>query len=474
MIWREYGEKLKNSKFFCGLKEGLRSDFFPFITAAVLLVFYYAGLDLVNIWYIAICGILVLLLLEDITPIITLFLFMNVMISRQHSPSFYSGSSNYLFQPAVFTQIIVLVSLFVAAIFYRVALSVKRGTFRTTPTFYGLCAFAAALLVNGLFMRGYSPVNLFYGLLLAFSFLGIFVLCCGNIKFDAQTFERLACSFLALGCLLLIELTVAYATTDGLIVDGEIKRELLVFGWGIWNTMGSLFCLCIPSALFLAGKRRHGWAFTLVAIVLLFGAIFSMSRQAMLSAAVVFVCGAVALIIKGNYRTVNIIIFAAVAAVSIIYVAVEWEYFATLFSWVARSFAGGNGRLERWYAALDYFKSYPVFGAGFFGVSEVSPEIAGPGVIPWMVHNTVLQLMGACGAVGLITYAVHRTQTVISYIKNVTYERTYIALTILALLIVSLLDNHLFYILPTLVYGMLTAVLVQSENLVTLKRGKNA
>jgi hypothetical protein len=82
-----------------------------------------------------------------------------------------------------------------------------------------------------------------------------------------------------------------------------------------------------------------------------------------------------------------------------------------------------------------------------------------------MYHDTLLQFLGACGAVGLFAYGVHRSQTVISYVKNITVERTYIALTILALLLVSLFDNHLFYIFPTLTYSMIVAVMVNSEKL---------
>ena len=63
-----------------------------------------------------------------------------------------------------------------------------------------------------------------------------------------------------------------------------------------------------------------------------------------------------------------------------------------------------------------------------------------------------------------IAYLVHRALTVISYFRKITLERTFIALTILSLLIVSLLDNHVFNIFPTMIYTYLISVLVKSED----------
>ena len=72
--------------------------------------------------------------------------------------------------------------------------------------------------------------------------------------------------------------------------------------------------------------------------------------------------------------------------------------------------------------------------------------------------NGSLRNYRACG------YLVHRAQTVISFCKNVTLERTFIALTILPILILSLLDCHIFLIFPTVVYACLLAVFDKSQD----------
>ncbi len=118
----------------------------------------------------------------------------------------------------------------------------------------------------------------------------------------------------------------------------------------------------------------------------------------------------------------------------------------------------GSGRWSIWQEALYYFESSPVFGAGFF-VQFSHWKDTGNGFLPHLCHNTVLQIMCSCGVLGIIAYAAHRIQTIICFFKNVTPERTFIAITVLGMLILSLLDTHLFNILPTLLYSFFMAVL---------------
>ena len=70
---------------------------------------------------------------------------------------------------------------------------------------------------------------------------------------------------------------------------------------------------------------------------------------------------------------------------------------------------------------------------------------------------------------GFGAYAVHRIQTVLSFFRNVTHDRVFIAFTIGGLILVSLLDNHIFYLFPTIIYSMLLGVLVLSEKKVEVK-----
>ncbi|MGN0818569.1 MAG: O-antigen ligase family protein, partial [Candidatus Coproplasma sp.] len=436
----------------------------PFITAVVVVGCYYLAWDMVTIWYMALCGIAVLLLLKDVTPLISLFLFMNIMISWKNSPSEVAGNSDYYFQPTVLVQLGILIGAYAAVAIFKVILSIKNKQLKPTPTLWGLCAFALAMILNGIFSQAYNAMNAVYGLFMAFFFLVIFALGSGNIKVEKSTFEKIAWAFIALSLCLILELMVAYLTYDGLFVDGRVDRVKLMFGWGVYNTMGMLLTISLPSAAYLAIRHKYGWIFTAYLMVLLACAYLTLSRQAILCGSVVFFLCVIAIFVKGKNEVAHGGIMLAGMIVAIILTKQYSDVINQTLESLSDNFFSGSGRIDLYKLGFSYFMEKPLFGVGFYVPVEQDPGFTGLDIIPRMYHNTVIQLLATGGVVAFATYVIHRAHTVISYAKNPTFERTYVALTIAALLMLNLLDNHLFYILPTLVYSMLVAVLVNSEN----------
>lgn len=470
---KEKFSKIKNNGFVQAWKEILVSRCFPFITAAISLFCYYLGLDIVFIYYIGIVGIMILLFLDDISPFVTLLLFMCILISRENSPSNLSTSSNYYFSPAILTQIFIVIGALSTALIYRIILTCIRRQFSISAIFWGLCAFAVVLLCNGLFSQNYTTKNLVYGLVMALCFLGIFTALKDNLSMTDEAFERIALSFFALSIVLIFELLVAYFTVDGLYVDGNFNREKLTFGWGMWNTMGMMLLICLPSVLYLAGKYKYGFIFTLFSIVLFVTIWMSCSRQSMLASLVLYPVCLIVLLVKGNNRFANICLvvcsFVAILILLLISRDTILKYFKDLISKiVVNGELSGNGRMKLWEGGIKNFKSAPFLGIGFY--ANLYTEFldgflgfSGMSLIPNMCHNTFIQLLSACGIIGLLTYLIHRVQTIISFFKNINFNRTFIALTIVALVGVSLIDNHIFNIFPTIIYSCLIAILVASE-----------
>ena len=443
------------------------SAYFPFLTVAITLVCYYLSQDMVIIWYMALCGTLILLFLKDTSPLITLFLFMNIMISMQNTPTLAGGNqpSDYYFQPHILAQIGVAIGLFAGAGVFRMIAAVRSGRFRCTPTFFGLCLFAVGIMLNGLFSEGYTPMNAVYGFFMAFLFLGVFVICSGSIEVNGCTFERIALSFIALSVCLIIELAVAYLTYDNLwLEDGGINRTALYFGWGMYNTMGMLLTISMPSAAYLAYKYKHGYLFTVYLIIIEGFTLLSMSRQAMLIGTLIFIICAVWILIKCPRKLIHggIFFVAAIAGVGVL--IVKKEIIGEVVDMLTNNFLSGSGRDSLYAQAWNVFKENPIFGNGFYNDLANDPGFIGLPIMPDMYHNTIFELLAVGGLVAFVPYVVHRTQTVISFVKNPSSNRFFVGLTIGALLLLSLLDNHIFYILPTLVYSFMTAVLINSES----------
>ena len=423
---------------------------------------YYLGWDVVLFYYIAIAGIGILLILEDATPFISLLLFMGISISHKQAYANTEGLTYYQ-RPEIYIQFGALIGLLITVAIYRLIKNIVYKRFKITPIFFGMCGFALILMTNGIFSKDYTPTNLFYGFILASCILGIYSFLKDNIKLDSEGFERIAFSFVAFSVVLLIELIVAYFTTEGLFENGTIVRSRLVFGWGVYTIYGVMLTMCIPGAVYLAGIKKYGFVYTLYSFILFIALFLSCCRQAMVFGSIIYLICIAILFIKGKNRFANtcVLTFASVAGIILIgaYHETVFKFFKVIFdNFIVDGELNGSGRVQLWREAIANFKKYPIMGSGFYYSGKPTS-----GFMPKMYHNTILQLLSCSGIVGLIVYLAHRTQTVISFCKKITVERCFIVLTILSILLLSLLDNHIFNIFPTITYSALIAVLDKSE-----------
>lgn len=459
-------EKAKENKFLKILKSLLSSKFFPLCLIPVSLLCYYLSLDMVMIYIIGILGTLIFILLDDTSPLAGILLFMAIFVSEKNSPFIWTNS-HYYYETANLVQIFIMIALFSSSAIYRAVLNIVKKKFRTGSVFFSLCAFAVALMLNGVSGKGYTPQNLLYGLIMALSFCGVFCALKDDIFKSSESFLRIAYGFLAFGITITVELVVKYVATENIISNGTIDRELLTFGWGIWNTIGMYFVLCIPFVVYLAGKEKFGYIFLVFSAVLFAAAVMSCSRQSIGGALLVYPLSLILMFIKGRNRIINAAVLAGLAVAFVIFVACYdkhlFGYFISLFKKImVNGEFSGNGRMKIWRDALSNFKSSPVFGAGFYADSSAA-HFSGLNFVPTMAHNTVMQLLSSCGIIGLIVYSAHRVTTCISYFRNITVERTYLAIALIGFLVISLFDNHVFNIFPTIIYSALIAFLVGSE-----------
>lgn len=445
---------------------------FPVFAAALILVLYYLNLDLFSYWCICVCGVAILVTCDDATPFLFLLLFLNLPISVKNTPSIYNPHpTDYYMRTANVAQLITIASVLIAGLLVRTAISVVKRRFKVTPILWGLIAVAAAFVLNGVLSSNYKPINLMYGCAVAAIYLGIFAFCCGNINIDGKTFQKIAGYFLTLFVVLSIELGIRYLT-GGEIIDAEgVKhRGVLFFGWGTYNNMGVLIVMSIPAWFYFAHKyAKYGWAFLLGGAANLLVAYFTNSRQAELMGTIVFAVCCIwdVIAVKDKKRRItHLIIYGAVLLIGIIVCCVYREKLLRFVSSILAGTETGSGRLPLWNEGFyGNFLHHPVFGTGFYGgdIGQWDKGGSGLDMIPRFYHNTVIQLLASCGIVGLLAFAFHRVQTVISLFKNLNSDRIFIALTMCGIMLCGLLDVHMFSPFSALIYAMLVPVLALSE-----------
>lgn len=472
---REFAEKYSGNKYVAFMDAFFHSPYFSAITAVVVTLGAVFGLELLTAWYMCLCGLAVTLCCKDVSPIFCLFIFMNVMISRAHSPSVHVQSQyiedpDYLLSPAVLSQLIICAALLVVGMAYRIVFSIIERRFKFNAIFFSLAAFCVAMCFNGIFSTGYYYMNIVYALGLGAILMVSYMFLAGNVHLKMREYKGVAYSLVALCASLLVQLIVAYFECN-VIHDGYIDRSVLHYGWGTYNYFGLMICLCVPAWFYLATKYKYGYLFLLGAAANIIIALFGMSRQGILVCAVIAVACTVWYMIVGGKRdriAGGALIGACLIALGI-FAAVRWDWLKEFFVRLGDSFETGSGRTDLWEQGFNNWLHHPLFGDGFYNrlaadswtIGYFSDSLATS--IPWMCHNTIFELMSAGGTAGLGTYLIHRIITIKSLFKNLREGRVPLALVGAALLLASLLDNHFFYFLPTLVYGALLGMFSASE-----------
>lgn len=438
--------------FGYGVRRFLGSRWYAALTAICFFLAHTLALELPFAIFLAGCTLLGCFFAEDLrflTPILTGCV---CIISVAHTP-YLPTKSDYYTTGAL--PLIIAVGASLLLLGFTVFLLRRRRAAAPLSTLrlkWGFLGFFAAMLLSGLFQEN-AVKNLIYGLGVGASFLAVYLL---YGLFHPKTRENahhfLFC-LLCVGLLVAAELLVLYVRAVR-FENGMPVKDSVMIGWGTWTHIGVMLAMCLPAPLALA--RDSGRAYPLYLLsggVITLALLLSASRAAWLYGAVVLCVCLLLLCLGGKRRkasrvVVGVLVLGAAVAVGLLFPKIV----AFLSSFVQFG-AGDNGRFEIWGAALRAFRAAPVFGRGFFNTDIVLEGF--PPIMPYLYHNTPLQMLGSAGAVGFLLYLFHRFETL-----RLAWQRRKSALSLFLLLIpatlvlFSLTDEHLFHIYPAFFYAI--------------------
>ncbi len=398
---------------------------------------------------------------KDYLPLIPIFICCYISPSQNNNPGRHE-TSIFLGASGIFIQILVAVLLL--SIIYRLATDPEIGkkAFWTCKRklLPGILVLGIAYLLAGAGSGHYFDHKFNNAAFAVIQFIAVFLLyflLTGAVKWDSAPRQYLAWTGICVGFVLLVEIANIYLTQN-IIVGGEIQRSLFYTGWGHYNNMGALLTMMIPFPFQMACNSKKSWAWYLCAVAFFLGVMLTCSRVSTLIAIGVYVLSGLVIMSKSRNRrvglTVNAITFGVIILVSLIFYRQLWHLFNQMFS-NAMSFAV---RLDSYKAGLLQFLDNPIFGGTFYPLdvklyhwADVESFIA---FIPPRWHNTIIQLAASCGIVGLVAYGYHRFQTIQLLLHKPSTEVVYIFISILALVLMSLLDCHFFNVGPVLFYSL--------------------
>ena len=165
--------------------------------------------------------------------------------------------------------------------------------------------------------------------------------------------------------------------------------------------------------------------------------------------------------VGGKNKKQNRIFTAVLAGIALVGSLILWRKVQMILQNFFDYGFGDNGRFDLWRIGWGHFKQFPVFGSGFYDSYKSEWNVV---ITPYLYHNTIVQMLGACGMFGLLAYLLHRVQTVICVVRRPNVQKTFLGFCILGLLLSSLLDVLFFKLYPTIIYGLILLFLDKNKD----------
>lgn len=273
---------------------------------------------------------------------------------------------------------------------------------------------------------------------------------CGEYN-GQKTIEYFAYSLITAAVVIFAAVMERYITLGVKTVLNN--KGLLEFGHTISNSAAVIVLLAIPLTFYLVYKYKYGAAFLAAVALELLTVVLTFSRATILIAAGGTVVVAIALCFKKKNGRLAYWIVCGVAAVAVIAIAIVFR------SWVGNQITrifDSNGRSTIWAAGFKAWEKDPVFGVGLWYL----PQVQAPLHKYHSYHCSPLTFLYCAGIFGLAAYLYHRYKTVrMVFGAKLTAERVFVALTLLAYVLNSLLDIYMTEPLHLLYYSVMLALI---------------
>ena len=457
-------------------KRRLVSFYMGRVYPAMLCIFTLVGYVTETELYFNIVSTLMLslgfLVCSSVRPLVPYLLVLLFQVPPYHSPAKsirLETGSDYYFRPEnmIPTAIVFAVALIcLFAFFVRNSRGASVKLART-PFFIPSVILSIAFLTNGLVVFDYKAENVVLALAEILAFVLIFYFFYYGLKNekgkDLFGYFIYVNSLIAL--LLVLETFWVYYTGDVVAVSAvtdelQIVKTQIYYGWGVATTAGQAITVTLPLLLYGAMKSK-GWVWYLsIAFLTYCAVIMTLSRCAILVATIAVIASVIIGCFYGrNKNKFRVIlplgIAAGLTAGLVFYGSIE-RIFAQLFD------AGfsDNGRYNLWRKAIDAFLRHPIFGEGFWSIHNKHTWVH-INFFPKMAHNTVFQILGSMGLVGIAAYTIYRLATVRVFLRYPSLGKTMLGISILTILGQSLLDNFVFYVQPMFYYAVALAIAVK-------------
>ncbi|MBE5742054.1 MAG: O-antigen ligase family protein [Clostridiales bacterium] len=448
-----------------GVEKFCVSTKFPFLVAFVAFVFHALALDLVGIMTFAIFASIAFLIFKDCRPALTVTLTAIFIVSSKNSPRYqFEGDPEYYMQPSVYIPLACAVIVLIATMIFKCIKN--RKNYKIGKSYIALLVLATVITLSGV-GRKYYGQSFVFGLLMALSYLGIYLILTGAFDNFDGILNYIATLLSALS--LLIAMQVAFLYVVHIIKGGDFDeywKGSIVVGWGVSNIVGEMMCFFMPFVFYKIEKSKNYIAYLCILLFSMVMLIFTLNRAGMLFGFPIFVFLFIRLLVRSENRgkifltTVIIIstgIILLMALTAFTDLSSVFTYFEDLFD--KKTSPSLSGRDQLWKQAWGYFLDSKWVGEGFARSFNEPLLINENSLFQSLSHNFIIQALGSGGIMGITGTLLFVGHMIRIYFKK--YEgRVYFICYGLLFLGISLLDTT-YFITYSVMFLMFMTVAVE-------------
>lgn len=478
--------RFEDSAFIKTIRWFYDSPCYPALIALLMACSELFGLELACFYVYLFFGIVGLFCCEDARCIVPIACCSYMTISAANNPG--KATETIFTQSSFLLNFVFILGIAAVILIGRLVLSLivappKRKVPRLAVGFLFL---GLAYVLGGAFTADYSSRSVIFGLIQIVSLCVFYFYFYYTVDWQKAGKDYLPTVILAVGIGICMEIAAMYIHAG---INSSFVRGMLYTGWGIYNNVGCIMAMCMPAAFYFGAKKKNGWLFSALGVVMFLFVLLTQSRGAWLFGSVVFLfCIAFVLIgAERKEKLKHVAVFLAVGAALLVLLIAFREKLGTLFESMLNKLFNEEGefdpndagRFDIYKACWQTFLDNPYFGAGFYktpgallykGNMYALWNIPEESFMPARAHNTIFQLLATGGIFAIIAYLFHRIETLVLWFRRPTAGKIFVALSVSALLLTSLLDCHFFNFGPGLLYGILLVYAEGEDDRVLAKK----
>lgn len=452
-------EKIKNNKIIRAICAFQRSKVYVYVLAAMALISNLFGLD--GFSFVPVLALMCFtnLFSDSVLPALPAVFTIVFGVSPEHSPS--DGDYSYYLSAPFLCCVAPLVFAVIATAVWRF---IKDENYKNINLASGLgggiALYAVGLLLGGAFSDGYAITDFALAALIAFTLAPFYFFFAATIKKEDINYEYICETLVVSGLVVLFELIVFYIknyTPETLLTLNNYDwKGKMQFGWGISNTAGMYMAFVIPTCFYFAIKKGQAVKSFLLSALFMTGVYFTLCRSGILFGAIAFAICAIICCVYGENKPANAVCAALCLVVAGGVLAIILGGYPSVKEFLKNA-SKDAGRFRTWEDAFSLYLKNPVFGAGFLGFYREYPEKYS--FFTAFSHNTIFQLLCACGTFGILGYLYHRAQTIKLFLHKITPIRALFLVQTATLLCMGMLDIAMITPYFTMPYAIILAFL---------------